>query len=70
MVEHPHSMAYMEFRNAQTRDLVAKMFQQQQTVMEAVLNSERSRPAAWAQGINEKYYKRVESFNGHHAWRD
>ena len=30
---------------------------------------ERGRPAAQAQGINEKYYKRVESVNGEQAWR-
>ena len=29
-----------------------------------------SRPAAQAQGINEEYYKRVESFTGEQAWRD
>ena len=63
-------MAYMEYHNVRMRDLVAKMFQQQQTVMEAILNSEQGRPVAQAQGTNEKYYKRVESFNGEQAWRD
>ena len=40
------------------------------TTMEAILNSERSRRAAQAQGINDKYYKRVENFNGEQACRD
>ena len=35
-----------------------------------MLNSERGRPAAQAQGVNEKYCKRVESLNGEQAWRD
>ena len=55
---------------AQVRDLTAGIAQQQQTAMEAMLNNERSSPAAQAQGINEKYYKRVESFTGEQAWRD
>ena len=52
---------------AQMRDFLAAMVQQQQTVMEAM---ERGRPAAQAQGINERYYKIVESFIGEQAWRD
>ena len=28
------------------------------------------RPETQAQGINEEYYKRVESFTGEQAWRD
>ena len=43
---------------AQMRDFFAAMMQQQQTAIEAMMNNER-------QGINEKYYKRVESFH----WR-
>ena len=34
------------------------------------MNNERGRPAAQAQGINEKYYKRIESFTGEQAFRD
>ena len=76
VVEYPHSMAspdwqaFMDLHAAQMRDFFAAMFQQQQTTTEAMLNNERGRPAAQAQGINEKYYKRVESFNGEQAWRD
>ena len=56
---------------AQMRDFLAAMMQQQQTAIEAMMNNERKgRPAAQAQGINEKYYKRVESFTGEQAWRD
>ena len=58
-----HSMASPELQAlmAQMREFFAAMMQQQQTAMEAMLNNERGRPAAQAQGINEKYYKRVES---------
>ena len=42
---------------AQMRDFPARIAQQQQTAMEAMLNSERSRPAAQVQGINEKYLR-------------
>ena len=75
MVEHPHSLASPEVQAimelvAQMRDLTTGIAQQQQTAMEAMLNIERGRPAVQAQGINEKYYKRVESFNGEQAWRD
>ena len=49
---------------------MAGMTQQQHAAMEAMLNSERSRPAAQALGIDEKYYKILESFNGEQAWRD
>ena len=55
---------------AQMRDFLAAMMQQQQTAIEAMMNNERGRPAAQAQGINEKYCKRVESFTGEQAWRD
>ena len=55
---------------AQMRDFLAAMMQQQQTAIEAMMNNERGRPAAQAQGINEKYYKRLESFTGEQAWRD
>ena len=55
---------------AQMRDFFAAMMQQQQTAIEAMMNNERGRPAAQAQGINEKYYKRVEGFTGEQAWRD
>ena len=51
-------------------DFLAAMMQQQQTAIEAMMNNERGRPAAQAQGINEKYYKRVESFTGQQSWRD
>ena len=34
------------------------------------MTDEQGRPAVQAQGINEKYYKRVESFTGEQAWRD
>ena len=61
----PEVQAIMELV-AQMRDLTAGIAQQQQ----AMLNSERGRPAAQAQGINEKYYKRVESFSGEQVWRD
>ena len=61
----PEVQAIMELV-AQMRDLTAEIAQQQQ----AILNSERGRPAAQAQGINEKYYKRVESFSGEQVWRD
>ena len=54
---------------AQMCDFFAAMIQQQQTAMEAMLNNERGRSAAQAQGINEKYCKRAESFNGEQAWR-
>ena len=59
MVEYPHSMA-----SPKLQALVA------QTAIEAMLNNERGRPLAQAQGINEKYYKRVENFTGEQAWRD
>ena len=35
-----------------------------------MVNDEQGRPAVQAQGVNEKYYKRVESFTGEQAWRD
>ena len=54
----------------QMRDFFAGMMQQQQTTMEATMNNLRGRPATQAQGINEQYYKRVESFTGEQAWRD
>ena len=66
----PELQAYMDLHAAQMRDFFAAMTQQQQTVMEAILNNERGRPAAQAQGINERYYKIVESFIGEQAWRD
>ena len=58
MVEYPHSMVSPELQAlmAQMRDFFAAMMQQQQTAIEAMMNNER-------QGINEKYYKRVESFH-------
>ena len=34
------------------------------------MNDEQGRPAVQAQGIDEKYYKKVESFTGEQAWRD
>ena len=37
---------------------------------EATVNDEQGRPAVQAQGIDEKYYKKVESFTGEQAWRD
>ena len=37
---------------------------------EAVANDEQGKPAAQAQGIDEKYYKKLESFTGEQAWRD
>ena len=58
----PELQAFMDFHAAQMRDFFA--------AMEAMLNNERCRPAAQAQGINEKYYKRVESFTGEQGWRD
>ena len=67
MVEYPHSMAFpelqafMDLHAAQMRDFFAAMTQQQQTMMEAMLNNERGRPAAQAQGINEKYCKRLRA---------
>ena len=76
MVEYPHSkafpelQAFMDLHAAQVRDFLAAMMQQQQTAIETTMNNERGRPAAQAQGINEKYYKRVESFTGEQAWRD
>ena len=36
----------------------------------AVANDEQGKPAVQAQGIDEKYYKKVESFTGEQAWRD
>ena len=65
----PEVQAIMELVS-QVRDLTAEIAQQQQTAMEVMLNSERGRPAAQALGVNEKYYKRVESFNGEQVWRD
>ena len=62
----PELQAFM----AQMRDFLAAMMQQQQTAIEAMMNNERGRPAAQAQGINETYYKRVESFTGEQPWRD
>ena len=55
----PEVQAIMELV-AKMRDLTAGIAQQQQTALEAMLRSERGRPAAQAQGINETYYKRVE----------
>ena len=55
-------LAVMEMFAQQMRDFTAAVIQQQQTAIQAMLNSERGRPAA--QGVNEKYYKRVESFSG------
>ena len=49
---------------------MAGMIQQQQATMQAILNSERGRPAAQAQGIDDKYNKKVESFYGEQAWLD
>ena len=66
----PELQAFMDLHAAQMRDFLAAMMQQQQTAIEAMMNNERGRPAAQAQGINEKYYKRVESFTGEQAWRD
>ena len=51
-------------------DSLAAMVQQQQTVIETTLNDEQDRPAILAQGIDERYYKKVESFTGEQAWRD
>ena len=34
---------------------------------EAVTNDEQDRPAVQAQGINERYYKKVENFTGEQA---
>ena len=72
MVEYPHSVASPELQAlmAQMRDFLAAMMQQQQTAIEAMMNNERGRPAAQAQGINEKFFKRVESSTGEQAWRD
>jgi len=76
VVENPHTMASPEFQAVmevfaqQMRDFTAGVIQQQQTAIEAMLNSERGRPVAQAQGVDEKYYKRVESFSGEQAWRD
>ena len=44
--------------------------QQQQTMMETMLNDEQDKPAVQAQGIDEKYYKKVENFTGKQEWRD
>ena len=79
MVEHPHAMAtpelqaIMEMFTQQMRDFAAGVIQQQQTAIQAMLNVERDRPAALAapttESVDEKYYKRVESFSGEQAWR-
>ena len=37
---------------------------------EATANDEQGRPAVQAQGIDEKYYKKVENFTGEQAWHD
>ena len=74
MVEHPHAMAtpelqaIMEMLTQQMRDFAAGVIQQQQTAIQAMLNTERGKPAA--QGVDDKFYKRVEVFNGEQAWRD
>ena len=65
----PEFQAIMELV-AQVRDLTAGIAQQQQIAMEAMLSIEPGRAAAQAQGVNEKYYKRVESNTGEQAWRD
>ena len=39
-------------------------------MIEAMLNDEQDRPAILAQSIDERYYKKVENFNGEQAWRD
>ena len=39
-------------------------------IQEPMMNDEQGRPAVQAQGINEKYCRRVESFTGEQAWRD
>ena len=71
MVEYPHSMAfpelqgYMDVHAAQMRDIFAPMTQQQQTMMEAMLNNERGRPAAQAQG----YQREVLLESGELHWR-
>ena len=52
------------------RNFTARVIRQQQTAIEAKLNSERGKPAAQAQGVNEKYYKSEEIFSGKQAWRD
>ena len=62
MVEYPHSKASHELQALMAQmHGIAAMMQQQQTAIEAMLNNERGRLVAQAQGINEKYYKRVES---------
>ena len=65
----PESQAIMKVF-AQMRDFTAGVIQQQQTATEAMLNSERGKPVAHAQGVNAKCFKRVESFSGEQAWRD
>ena len=70
MVEYPHSVASTELQAlmAQMRDFFAAMMQQQQTAIEAMMNIKWGRPAVQAQGINQKNYKRLESFVGEQAW--
>ena len=50
----PELQAFVDLHAAQMRDFLAAMMQQQQTAIEAMMNNERGRPAAQAQGINEK----------------
>ena len=46
----PELQAFMDLHAAQMRDFLAVMMQQQQTAIEAMMNIERGRPTAQAQG--------------------
>ena len=66
----PESQAIKKVFAQQMHGFTAGVIQQQQTAKEAMLNSERGKPVAQAQGVDAKYYKRVASFSGEQAWRD
>ena len=76
MVENSHTLATLQSQAIkkvfaqQMRDFTAGVIQQQQTAKEAMLNRERGKKVAEAQGDDAKYYRSVQSFSGEQAWRD
>ena len=59
------------FKEDQKQIMIEKERQaREKREQEAVVNDEQGRSAVQAQGIDEKYFKKVESFTGEQAWRD
>ena len=65
---NPEIQAVLEVFANQMREFTAGIIQQQHAAIQAMLTSDRGR--ASTPGVDEKYYKRVENFNGEQNWRD